>query len=472
MRTSLKLLVLLAIAVAAALLLRDSSGYFMVVTGDERRTVSLAAGLVFIVIAFFVFYLVFRLIGFLMDAPTRIRTWNQRRHTRKDYDLLERGWVELLEGRSSPAEKDLTRLLNRSRDSGRQALASLAAAKAAHNQARYAERDALLLTAQSKAEGNPRMQDATATIRAEMLLEQGESKQALALLEPLAKAGGANQDHIQKLLLRGYKQIGNQDKLLDVARTLTKKGAIDDFEGRRLIEHAGAAVMKATTRDSWANTWKSFSSAEKTMPLIALAAAEKAQAAGHADTAGQILETSLRDQIDARLLNAYVQCPQEQVNARLTKAQQWLEKDENNPDLLNALGFLCLAAQLWGQAERYLTRSLKLREDPRTHSLLGALYDRLGKPTEAVKHWRFASASISMLPVVAGEKYLPAADTRMDPDGPPDRKRNDAQAETEAEQGDATPAKAIYARRPETDEEYFDSAPIPGIRAEELNEKP
>ncbi len=470
MRTSLKLLVLLAVAVAAALLLRDSSGYFMVVTGDERRTLSLAAGLVFIVLAFFVFYLLFRFIGFLMDAPSRIRNWNHRRHTRKDYDLLERGWMELLEGRSSPAEKDLTRLLNRSRDSGRQALASLAAAKAAHNQGRYAERDALLLTAQSKAEGNSRMQDATATIRAEMLLEQGEAKQALGLLEPLAKSGGANQDHIQKLLLRGYKQIGNQDKLLDVARTLNRKGTIDPFEGQRLIEHAGAAVMKATTRDSWANTWKMFSSAEKTMPLIALAAAEKAQAAGHPDTAGQILETSLRENVDARLLNAYVQCPQEQVNARLTKAQKWLEKDENNPDLLNALGFLCLAAQLWGQAERYLTRSLKLRDDPRTHSLLGALYDRLGKPAEAVKHWRLASASVSMLPVVAGEKYLPAADTRLDPDGPPDRKR--AEAETEVSRTeDGPPEKAIYAKRPETDDEYFDSAPIPGLRSEELNEK-
>ncbi len=470
MRTSLKLLVLLAIAVAFALLLRDSSGYFMIVTGDERRTVSLATGLVFAVIVFFVLYLLFRFIGFVMDAPSRMRRWHERRQTSKDYDLLERGWVELLEGRSNPAERDLTKLLNRSKNAGRQALASLAAAKAAHDQGRYNERDALLLTAESKAEGNPRMLDAAATIKAEMLLEQGEAKQALGLLEPLAKNGGNNQQHIQKLLLRGYKQIGNQDKLLEVARNLHKKGSIDNFEGLRLIEHAGAAVMKATTRDSWSNTWKSFSAAEKSLPLIALAAAEKAQESGQSDAAGQILEAALKERVDARLLNAYVQCPPEQVNGRLTKAQQWLTKDENNPDLLNALGFLCLAGQLWGQAERYLTRSIRLRDDPRTHSLLGALYDRLGKPADAVKHWRLASASVSMLPTLAAEKYLPAADTRLDPDGPPDRKMADGAGSLQAEATEQ-PAKAIYAKRPENEDEYFDSAPIPGIQSEELNQK-
>ncbi|KAG1301638.1 hypothetical protein G6F63_016794 [Rhizopus arrhizus] len=54
---------------------------------------------------------------------------------------------------------------------------------------------------------------------------------------------------------------------------------------------------------------------------------------------------------------------------------------------------LCLNGQLWGQAERYLLRSLSRRSDAQTHALLGSLYDRLDRPADAVRHWRLATAA-------------------------------------------------------------------------------
>ena len=76
---------------------------------------------------------------------------------------------------------------------------------------------------------------------------------------------------------------------------------------------------------------------------------------------------------------------------------------------------LCLNGQLWGQAERYLLRSVSRRNDAQTHALLGSLYDRLERPADAVRHWRLATAASMALPVLATDAALPAADTGSDP---------------------------------------------------------
>src|SRR5690606_5473166 len=83
--------------------------------------------------------------------------------------------------------------------------------------------------------------------------------------------------------------------------------------------------------------------------------------------------------------------------------------------LLAALGNLCLTGELWGQGEFYLLRSMKIRSDMRIHALLGNLYDRLGRKGDAMKHWRLASGVAGVLPVLATNRSLPAADTRSDP---------------------------------------------------------
>ncbi len=478
MRTGLKLLVLLALAVGFALIIKDSSGYFMLVTGDERRTVSLVTGVFLLLIAFLLAYLLVRFIATLSASPTTFKQWRVRRHTSKDVDLLEKGWLELIEGRAGSAEKDFTRLFNHSHNPSRQAIASLAGAKAAHMSGHHEQRDKLLLLAENKSRHLPRLAEATATVKAELLLDQGESKQAQTLLEALDTANGSNQEHIQKLLLRAYKQTGNNEKLLPLARIMLKKGRVDRFEALRLIEHAAAGNINSAAPDEWQYVWKSLNGDEKTMPLVALAAAARFDLKGDSKNAGKVLEEALAITKDTRLLKAYVQTAGESVHDRLAMAQTWLKKDGNNPELLTALGYLCLKGQLWGQAERYLTRSLAIsgevgaqteaiqetvvsRDEALTHALLGTLYDRLGRAQDAIKHWRIASTATSALPVLNSDSILPAADTTEDPDGPPDRKKLDNLDDRIMSTKISADANTDYQA-----DEYFDTAPIPGFEAE------
>ena len=106
MKGVIKLLILIAIAVFVGVTLQDTTGYISLVVNDERRTVSLVVGILFLVLAFFITYLVLRIISRLLNAPKSIENWNEKRRTRRDLDLLERGWMGWLEGRVDIAELD------------------------------------------------------------------------------------------------------------------------------------------------------------------------------------------------------------------------------------------------------------------------------------------------------------------------------------------------------------------------------
>jgi HemY protein len=137
--------------------------------------------------------------------------------------------------------------------------------------------------------------------------------------------------------------------------------------------------------------------------------------------------------------------------------------------LLAALGILCLHSQLWGQAERYLLRSLSFRDDVQPHALLGSLYDRLHRSADALRHWRLATAVSMPLPVLATEAILPPADMQADPyrgqitrDSGADAGFNRAGSTLRGffkRKRNAVPTSTISAA---VDiEDYFDSAPIP-----------
>ena len=128
-----------------------------------------------------------------------------------------------------------------------------------------------------------------------------------------------------------------------------------------------------------------------------------------------MLEAAVAVKFNPALVAAYARCDASQVSRRLARAESWLQSRPTDPELLTALGMLCLNGQLWGQAERYLLRSVSRRNDAQTHALLGSLYDRLERPADAVRHWRLATAASMALPVLATDAALPAADTGSDP---------------------------------------------------------
>jgi len=103
MRAIIKLLILCGLAILAVFFLRNNNDVVMLITGDERRTMSLLTASLILLVLFGLFYIVVRLIAKVLSVPKALSNWSSQRHQNKDILLLERGWVELLEGRSDKA---------------------------------------------------------------------------------------------------------------------------------------------------------------------------------------------------------------------------------------------------------------------------------------------------------------------------------------------------------------------------------
>ena len=471
MRTWFWTLLLFTVAVVLAVLLRENSGNVLILVNTWRVQVSLAFAVLVLVCSFISLYILIRLLAWFTGIPERIRNWNQRRVVRRDHELLEQGWTELLEGRYSHAEKDLTKLLDRSQDSNRQVLAALSAARAAHALGEYARRDQLLSTASEKAGLDGPLKEAVATAAADLYLDQGLAQQALDQLLPLQQAG-ARHVHTLRLLLRAYRQLNRHDQVFVLARTLKRRGALHDNESRQIIEVAAAARLRETLdTGEWVQVWKDLKSEERILPEVALAGAAAHEAVGKFDDSSRVLEQAIAARLDPRLLATYSRADASQITHRLQKSESWLHRHPNNPDLLTTLGNLCLAGQIWGQAEHYLLRSVAQRTDARVHALLGSLYDKLGRPEEAAAQWRLATAVGTALPVLAQDAYLPPAEMESDPgvfhaEGLAYFSETGFPVDWNTDTTAPISPTGVEQYRPDAShelDEYFDSAPIPGI---------
>ncbi len=424
MRAIIKLAILFGLAILAVFFLKDNNDVVMLITGDARRTVSLLTALLFLIVLFGIAYILVRLIVRVIELPKTFSNWSEKRHAEKEVTLLERGWIELLEGRSDKAEKDLLSLVDKTDNFKRKILASMAAARAAHDLSHFDRRDSLLAEARQKAKTNPRFESAVALVQAELLLEQGKGFEALDHLEFAIKVDAKN-THAQGLLLRAYRQTGMTLKMVDTARQLVRKNLLTEEELRSLLDHYGAIYVANASFEEAKDFYDKLSRDEKAVPSIALTMAARFEQLEDFRNAGEALEIALNQKIDPRLLAQYVKCPSSEVSARISQAQRWLAVDENNPELLVTLGQLCLMDKLWGQAERYLNKSLSIYETSKAHALLGILNDRQGRQQEAIRHWRLASSSAVAISATEVAGVLVAADTSNDPTTPPDVKNLD-----------------------------------------------
>lgn len=488
-------------AVALALVLREHNGNVLIAVPPWRIELSLTLAVLLLLALFVIFHVVLRVFGWLGQRPERFRSWRSLRSQKRDYELLESGWINVLEGRYNDAEKELAKLMGRTRSNARKVLAALASARASHHQGHYERRDQALTTARQASGTDTRLLEATSTVAAEMYLDQNRPDDALALLQPLQDASSRHL-HTTRLLLRAHRQLRNHDRVYELTRLLLRRSVIDRAEAEQLVETSTAARLHAAGMEGFKPIWNDLKAEERALPDIALAAAAIQSAAGHHDEASRILEAALAVRLDHRLLSAYSQCPPDIVARRLSKAEVWLKSHPDDPALLAALGHLCLTGQLWGQGEHYLLRSMSLRSDVRIHALLGNLYDRLGRPDDAMKYWRLASGVAGVLPPIEVARYLPAADTRSDPtlidvEQMPQVQMADLQAPVAASAADfshdaqtageeafqamaaGAPSGSVAAAdqevksSPESSlDDYFDSAPIPGVDLSQTSDRP
>jgi len=415
MRTGFWTLLLASLAVALAIVLHQHGGNVLILVPPWRIELSLTLAVLLGLALLLGLHLILRLLGWLARSPQRLRSWRDVRTLQRDHALLESSWISVLEGRVDQAQKDLSKYLARAPSAERRVLAALALARVQHHAGHTTARDQSLEHARTAA-NTPRLRALNAVATAAMLLDHGSTQDALALLQPLQDAS-ARDPYASRLLLQAHRQLEDHDQIHALARLLWRRGILEKAQALAVIEVSVAARLAACDVQGFKAMWGALKSEERTLPAVALQAATILRDQDNEPEAARILEAAIaaHDTIHPQLLAAYVQCAPEHIAHRLSRAEGWLKAHPDHPDLLAALGNLCLIGQLWGQGERYLLRSLRLRQDPRVSALLGNLYDRIGRTEDAVRHWRLA-ASVGLPALSLVENHmLPAADTRSDP---------------------------------------------------------
>lgn len=382
-----------AVAAALAILGRVPDSYALLVYPPWRVEISLLLFAVGLLLAFVLAYHVVRFIQHALDLPVHVRAYRERRRRERGEAALAAALLAYLEGRFARAEKAARLAWEGGTTKG---LAALIGARAAHELGESARRDEWLERAAAAGDA---AKAARLVSEAEFALSERDFMRARDALRTLH---GAGPRHIAtlRMLLRAERGAQNWDEVARLASVLAKRGAIAPAAAAEHHAQAWVELLARASGDrrSFEERWRRIPRDDQRLPRVALAGARHATALGNAPLAREIIERALAQEWDPSLAGLYGELPAldpvqraGEARTRIERAERWLATRPEDSRLLAALGRLCVHAELWGQAQRYLEASLAFESSRSAHLELARLLERLGQAQEAAVHYRQAA---------------------------------------------------------------------------------
>lgn len=341
------LLLLIAVAALAAFgwhWIAQDPGYVLVRLRGWKVETTAVVALLLVLLAWALAAGLWRLVRWPFGAMTR-------RHRRISRQRLGSGLIALMEGRHGEAERDLERAARLDTLRGPALLATAEAASRRGETARALE------TLNRAAQATPQ---AARVLRARVLRRDGRPAEALALLSPEADSGSLTPGGWHELALAAL-ATGEPRRALAALEPLQKSGALGPqrqaaLESRVLV----AAIQAAPDGQALNALWSQLGKGQRRAPAVIDAYARRAAGFGLALPAMDELESALRREWSAQLAETWGALEGEDLDARLRRAEAWLDAHPNDPGLLTALGRMCVRLKLWGKARGYLERSLAI----------------------------------------------------------------------------------------------------------------
>jgi HemY protein len=392
MRALFWLLAASAAAVALALAGRFGEGYVLLVVPPWRVEVSMLFAVLALFAAFGVAYAAVRLVGHTLALPAQVRAYRENRKRAQAQTALAAALQCYFEGRYARAEKEAALAWEAGAAPG---VAALIAARAAHQLREFERRGLWLERAEAAGEA---LHAARLLTQAELALEERDFVGARDALRSLRGAGPRN-IAAARMQLRAERGAQNWEEVLRLATLLAKRGALSPAITE---EYRVQAQIELLARDSGDRAplearLRRIPAEDLAHPRVAAAGARHAAALGNAALARELIERSLAAEWSGALAQQYGNLPaleparvQEEARVRIERAERWLPEHPEDPQLLAALGRLCVAAELWGKAQNYLEASISFGDTRGAHLELARLAERDGRAAEAQKQFRRA----------------------------------------------------------------------------------
>lgn len=388
MRGLLWLLALFAAAVGISLAARFNDGYLLLVYPPYRAEISLNLAIALLIGGFAALYAVLRTVALTLALPARVRAFRAERRRNKAAATLQDATRLLFEGRYGQALKKAGEAHQAGQSPG---VAALVAARAAQ---RLRESDKQQHWVERARQADPQMEAASLMLAAEMHLDMRRFEAAAQSLQRLQALSGR---HIAALRLELRAQQGCADwvAVLRIARLLEKRNGLQPEAVAEIKLKAHQETIAGCQGDlaQLQACLRQIPSREFT-PRLARVAAEALlalEAPEAHDEALRLIETQLDKGWDSELIALYGRHGGKDVTARIARADQWLLQHPDDPQLLLALGRLCLAQRLWGKAQSYLEAALSLADRRAIRLELASLLEQTGRTEAAMQHYRAAA---------------------------------------------------------------------------------
>jgi HemY protein len=390
MRIFIRFLILFALAAGLAIGARFNHGNVVFFYPPIRSDISLNFFLVLLTALFFAFYFLVRTIVVTIEMPKRVSEYRQSKKERESNRALREALKALFEGRFGHAEKSALKTLDLPEN---KALGVLIGARSAHHMSQFERRNTWF----SRIEDDNAYKTARLVTMTELFVDEHKAEQALEAVRELNARG---KRHIQVLrwALKANQQAKNWNEVVKLVRILEKNHAIHPVLSGRLREMSYDALLKEHGHDaeSLRRVWSEVPASERKNRYIAFSAATAFTKCQLLDDARSIVEKSILEEWDDRLLRVYRDAAGSEGSAALRTqiehCEDWLKLHPKNSELELSLGVLCFNQKLWGKAQVHMENALQHSAEPRTireaNLNLAQLHESIGQTHEAAKYYR------------------------------------------------------------------------------------
>lgn len=428
-------LVLVGALIGLTLLAQQDPGYVLINYRGWSVESSLSLLLIATFITFVAFYILLRLLTGAWLLPSRLANMGSRRRANRSHKLTNQGLIALAEGNWAQAEKKLSR---GAENSDTPLINYLGAARAAQKQDAEQRRDEYLSQAY---QSMPDAELAVGLTQADVQLSQGQAEQALATLHHL-RAIAPKHVYVLYLLKKLYENLQSWDELYALLPELQKHQVLEEEELAELEHHVHRQRLSSCNNlERLEQIWQQVPKKLRLSGEVVHDYAHSLYRLNAEEQAEATLRDYLKKNWDPLVIRLFGQLRGNDLNQQLSAAEYWLQEHEHNPELLLALGRLCLHNQLWGKARSYLEASLGMEPRAETCCELGNLLQQLGEEVKASEYFRQG------LQLVSGDSCTHIEMTRQREAGLP--------AETESQADDTEESEeitVIEAEPPPTDE--------------------
>lgn len=322
------------------------------------------------------------LIRRVIQAPRRLGEAAGRYRSGRAGQKLTRGMIEVAEGNFAKGEKLLARAAS---TSDTPLFNYLQAARAAHLQGQDERRDEWLRLAY---EQTPEAANAVLLTQAELQLDRQQYEQALATLRRIEE-NSQNHSHALALMGRLYYRLEDWQHLAGLLPRLSKQGRVK----RETIDKWAVRVhsenfKRAADGDAILAEWKTVTKALRANTTLLDAYYMNLMRVGLHGKAEKDLARALKSEWRGPLVRLFGLVEGPDASKQLKRAEGWLSKHGDDPDLLLAAARLCLRNELWGKARSYLETVISLRPTPEAYQEYGRLLNQMGEGDAAADAYR------------------------------------------------------------------------------------